>query len=209
MAPWGGTRHEAPLPDEMAGRSAQPPRWCTGPTRRSQSAAPHAVLGLALLAALLPVAGRPRLWALPPDGASVAVEAETTVKGTDAIKQARSRLEQQANSANEGNCLLLCASCGAAIAALRFCEGSSRHFNPHGYLFHVGQFSRASGARAEGEASEEHTFFPGYAWRMGHCRSCGSFVGWRYESVAGSSTFWGLLWSRLVKARRPGPGAQG
>lgn len=119
------------------------------------------------------------------------------------LEAARARLERELAEATDGNCLLLCAACGATVAALRYCEGSSRHFNPHGYLFHIGRFSRAGGAVPAGPpATLEDTWFPGWAWRLGICRACGAHVGWRYERQ-GSTPFWGLVWSRLVKARRP------
>jgi len=126
---------------------------------------------------------------------------------TKDVESARADLERAVASSGDGNVLLLCKACGEAIAALRFCEGTSRHFNPAGCLFHIGHFSRAGGAAAVGEASSEHTFFPGYLWRVALCRSCRQQVGWRYEQCDGESNgkavFHGLIWNRLVKARRP------
>ena len=118
---------------------------------------------------------------------------------------ARLRLEKQISQSPEGNVLLLCKQCRSPVAALRFCTGSSRHFNPHGYLFHIGEFSRAAGAKVVGEAYKADSWFPGYAWRIGMCRQCGTHLGWRYEGAAppDASTFWGLIWNRLLKSRGP------
>eukprot|EP00931_Biecheleriopsis_adriatica_P044524 TRINITY_DN25471_c0_g1_i1.p1 TRINITY_DN25471_c0_g1~~TRINITY_DN25471_c0_g1_i1.p1 ORF type:complete len:211 (-),score=43.97 TRINITY_DN25471_c0_g1_i1:189-821(-) len=118
------------------------------------------------------------------------------------VDKARKSLEQQLSNDSEGNSLLLCRKCGAVVAALRFCVGSSRHFNPAGYLFHIGQFCRAAGAVAVGKAESADSWFEGWDWRIGVCRGCGHHLGWRYEQQS-KEPFWGLIWNRLIKARRP------
>ncbi|CAE7238919.1 CRBN [Symbiodinium natans] len=121
------------------------------------------------------------------------------------MELARARLERQISRSFDGNVLLLCKQCRSTVAALRFCTGSSRHFNPSGYLFHIGEFSRAAGVKAVGEACSADSWFQGCAWRIAICRQCQTQLGWRYESAAtsDSGTFWGLIWNRLLKARRP------
>ena len=132
-----------------------------------------------------------------------------TTEVSDAIasldtQAARARLEEQLSRSADANVLLLCKECRSPVAALRFCTGSSRHFNPNGYLFHIGEFSRAAGAKAVGEPCKADSWFAGFAWRIGICQHCGAQLGWRFEG-ADSGIFWGLIWNRLLKARRPDP----
>jgi hypothetical protein len=70
--------------------------------------------------------------------------------------------------------------------------------NPHGLLFHIGCFREAPGCAASGAATTEHTWFPGYAWRVAHCARCGTHLGWRFEG--GDSGFYGLIVKRLTSA---------
>ena len=50
------------------------------------------------------------------------------------------------------------------------------------------------------------SWFDGYAWRPVACGGCGLFLGWRFETVAGSRPpdFYGLLEERLVSREGPG-----
>lgn len=38
----------------------------------------------------------------------------------------------------------------------------------------------------DGDPTEEHTWFPGYAWRMAHCRACQRHLGWGFSPVTPS-----------------------
>mmetsp|Transcript_25874 Transcript_25874/g.80721 ORF Transcript_25874/g.80721 Transcript_25874/m.80721 type:complete len:267 (+) Transcript_25874:40-840(+) len=102
-------------------------------------------------------------------------------------------------SADDGSPgLLLCAQCGSEMASMAACEGSKVQPNPGGMPLYISKFSSAAGAEAAGDANAEDSFFPGWAWRMASCRSCGAHVGWSYES-RGKPPFWGLLMHRLEK----------
>ena len=137
------------------------------------------------------------------DAPSQLVQGSMVTTQVSEVEAARACLEEQISQSYDGNVLLLCKQCRSTVAALRFCTGSSRHFNPHGYLFHIGEFSRAAGVKAVGEAYDTDSWFEGYAWRMGVCRHCQTHLGWRYEGAVNSGTFWGLIWNRMLKARRP------
>lgn len=80
-------------------------------------------------------------------------------------------------------------------------EISQRHLhtfvNPHGLTYRIGCFASAPGARAQGEATELWTWFPGYRWQIAICGSCGVHLGWRYG--AGEVVFFGLIVDRLVE----------
>jgi len=100
---------------------------------------------------------------------------------------------------------LLCAACrlpvtdpDQRIAML----GAHAHscVNPHGLTFHIGCFRAAPGCAAVGAATTEHTWFPGYAWRIGVCARCGTHLGWRFEGQNGG--FYGLIVRQLLSADR-------
>jgi len=77
-------------------------------------------------------------------------------------------------------------------------NGSHEHTctNPGGYTFGIGCFREAGGCIAIGEATEAHTWFKGYAWRIAICASCEHHLGWRFEGPA--DHFHGLILDRLT-----------
>ncbi len=80
---------------------------------------------------------------------------------------------------------------------------ASRHLfiNPAGVECDFHTFYSCPGAVAHGPATEAHTWFPGYRWRMAFCRHCGQHLGWHYEAVSAfvrPNQFWGILASHLL-----------
>ena len=69
--------------------------------------------------------------------------------------------------------------------------------NPHGLVFRIGCFRRAPGCREAGPPTRAHTWFAGYAWRVGLCAGCAAHLGWHYAGAAGE--FYGLILDRLVE----------
>ena len=100
---------------------------------------------------------------------------------------------------------LHCKNCGAPIAPLAAVlpEGEMPlvFANPHGMVFELLLLSRAQSLQLMGYATEEFTWFPGYAWRVALCGGCGTHLGWRFEAIQGGSppVFFGLLRSELVE----------
>lgn len=98
---------------------------------------------------------------------------------------------------------LFCAHCKHAItddkqrAAV---NGAHAHTctNPHGITFHIGCFRQAPGCTAEGAATAEHTWFPGYAWQIAYCARCDTHLGWLFTSP--DDAFYGLITGRLISA---------
>jgi hypothetical protein len=95
---------------------------------------------------------------------------------------------------------LVCARCSHAITseATRVSRGGAHihtRRNPGGWVYQFGCFAEAPGCRALGEPSEEFTWFPGHAWRLAVCGSCGAHLGWRFDGASGS--FFGLILERL------------
>lgn len=98
-----------------------------------------------------------------------------------------------------------CTLCGAPITTsdrLIVVEGSHRHMfvNPAGVPCDFDTFYACPGAVALGQATDAHSWFVGYAWRMAFCRLCGRHLGWSYQSLAkggGFPDFWGMLVEHL------------
>ena len=99
----------------------------------------------------------------------------------------------------------LCGACGNLVThsdQLLVVDGQNRHFfvNPAGVECDFYTFSSCPGAIALGEATEAHTWFSGYGWRMAFCAHCGQHLGWHYEAVSALKRpfiFWGILVSHL------------
>lgn len=69
--------------------------------------------------------------------------------------------------------------------------------NPHGVEFDIITFSAAEGCVISGEATHEFSWFPHHSWTFSHCSRCKVHLGWKYF---GSSTFYGLMRNRIIKA---------
>lgn len=99
-----------------------------------------------------------------------------------------------------------CTNCGGLITysdRLLRIGTSNRHsfVNPVGVECDFHSFSDCPGAVPHGPATEAHTWFPGYRWRMAFCRHCGQHLGWHYEAAMvfdRPSEFWGILVSHLI-----------
>ena len=65
--------------------------------------------------------------------------------------------------------------------------------NPNGNIFDVIQFEsnniKSKMAYPERDAIFEHSWFPGYGWRIAVCPFCGAFHGWIFEPVTLTSFF--------------------
>ena len=69
--------------------------------------------------------------------------------------------------------------------------------NPAGIVFTIGCFSTAEGCAYVGPASDEFTWFNGFAWRVGVCRGCLAHLGWFFAAPSGAA-FWGLILDHLI-----------
>ncbi len=96
---------------------------------------------------------------------------------------------------------LYCVACRHAITRQDeriSVQGGIEHVftNPYGLTFHIACFREAAGCRITGIASAEHTWFPGYRWRIALCAGCDAHLGWLYDSA--SDRFHGLIIDRLT-----------
>ena len=101
-----------------------------------------------------------------------------------------------------------CAQCREVIAdpadLFQTAPGADvrRFTNPHGVTFDVLTVLRTRGLIASGAPSSAFTWFPGHAWTITHCGSCGIHLGWRFDPLqdaAEAHTFWALILSRLTR----------
>ena len=103
----------------------------------------------------------------------------------------------------EADPYILCRGCLYPITRAKeriTVNGAHRHTfaNPHGIVFEIGCFKKASGCAAVGPASAEFTWFAGYRWRAGLCQACLTHLGWVF-SAAGGDGFHGLILDRLIE----------
>lgn len=103
---------------------------------------------------------------------------------------------------------LRCAACKQRVTSTQArmsLQGAHEHTftNPHGIVFRIGLFQEAAGCALRDEATEEWTWFAGYAWQIGGCRSCGTHLGWGFRAaepaLAGPASFFGLILDRLLE----------
>ncbi|TGL63403.1 cereblon family protein [Leptospira sarikeiensis] len=90
----------------------------------------------------------------------------------------------------------ICLSCGEKITKEEWktsVDGAYLHnfVNPLGIEFRILTFSQGIGISWQKNSYLEHTWFPGFAWRIGTCASCGNHLGWSFEFD--SQTFLGLV----------------
>ncbi len=98
-----------------------------------------------------------------------------------------------------------CRRCGTGISQQKYVfspTGGSSQFvfaNPAGRVFEVLAVRRATALELFGEPTQEHTWFPGFAWRAGFCSGCGVHLGWCFDAVPGGTQFFALITSEIVE----------
>lgn len=123
------------------------------------------------------------------------------------IERQLQQLDQDDTGSDPARPRLHCAHCERFITTedqriVQSGRHEHRFDNPHGLSFHIGCFAQALGCGAVGVATEQWTWFPGYAWQIALCLSCGLHLGWRYRGRGGDG-FYGLILDRLVVKPTP------
>ncbi|XP_073708122.1 protein cereblon [Garra rufa] len=75
------------------------------------------------------------------------------------------------------------------------------YVNPHGYVHETLTVYKANNLNLIGRPSTLHSWFPGYAWTIAQCRTCGAHMGWKFSAVKKDLSpprFWGLTRSALL-----------
>ena len=77
-------------------------------------------------------------------------------------------------------------------------NGAHSHIfaNPHGYVFEIGCYKRATGCLTSLESSPEFSWFSGYHWKIALCSNCSNHLGWYFFS--NTSSFFGLIQENLI-----------
>jgi hypothetical protein len=82
----------------------------------------------------------------------------------------------------------VCQACATHIARRQWLldDGSNTPLifsNPHGHAFNLLLVARTEGMRHDQVFTLEHTWFAGYEWSIGLCRTCASHLGWQFRAT--------------------------
>jgi cereblon len=99
----------------------------------------------------------------------------------------------------------LCAVCNTKISEKKYLasiSGSSPYHtfkNPHGFEFKILTVVYCEMVSDMSGEFTEYSWFPGYAWTILGCASCGEHLGWKYvASEKDPHTFYGLIRDKLI-----------
>lgn len=97
---------------------------------------------------------------------------------------------------------LVCRACATPITREQDriqVDGALAHrfINPQGIRLHIGCFAATRNCTPIGEATEEHTWFPGHAWQILLCAGCAAHLGWLFRARGGGG-FYALIPDRLA-----------
>ncbi len=100
---------------------------------------------------------------------------------------------------------ILCAQCKFIVTSIEEqtkVSGQFKHSfkNPAGIIYTIGCYGSAKGGMIHGEPTNEHTWFPGYAWSYVLCINCSAHLGWYFQS--GEHSFFGLILNNLTEAEK-------
>ncbi|XP_034022548.1 protein cereblon [Thalassophryne amazonica] len=86
------------------------------------------------------------------------------------------------------------------------------YVNPHGYVHETLTVYKANNLNLVGRPSTLHSWFPGYAWTIAQCRTCGSHMGWKFTATKKDLSpprFWGLTRSAMLPRIPQSDGEEG
>ncbi|KAL8504057.1 hypothetical protein ACS0TY_022699 [Phlomoides rotata] len=73
--------------------------------------------------------------------------------------------------------------------------------NPQGFVHEVMTFTRTTEIAVKGHPVKEYSWFPGYAWSIAECITCGTQMGWYFSTTKKKmrpQAFWGLRSTQVV-----------
>ncbi len=128
------------------------------------------------------------------------------LRGEKAEKPSPTAVRKTAERTADEKRPILCRRCRQEVSdrSLLFSMGDAgvrRVFsNPYGLLLEIVTVLDARGLTLVSLPTTEFTWFPGYAWEVAMCSTCGVQLGWRFLAVAASEPerFFGLLTSAIV-----------
>ncbi|XP_048878523.1 protein cereblon-like isoform X2 [Brienomyrus brachyistius] len=98
------------------------------------------------------------------------------------------------------------------IFSLSLSGPMAAYVNPYGCVHEILTVSKASNLNLINQPSTFHCWFPGYAWTVAKCQTCGSHVGWKFtatERDLAPEHFWGLSRSALLPRKPAEEGKEG
>ncbi|XP_038054196.1 protein cereblon-like isoform X2 [Patiria miniata] len=102
--------------------------------------------------------------------------------------------------------MLTCTDCGQDIAkksdvfSMSLDGPMAAYVNPGGFVHDTLTLYRAHNMVLIGRPSQEHSWFPGYAWTILQCRRCTRHMGWKFTAAKRKlkpEMFWGLTRSAV------------
>uniref|UniRef100_A0A3Q1GJA3 Protein cereblon n=1 Tax=Acanthochromis polyacanthus TaxID=80966 RepID=A0A3Q1GJA3_9TELE len=92
-------------------------------------------------------------------------------------------------------------TCLFSLCSLSLYGPMAAYVNPHGYVHETLTVYKANNLNLVGRPSTLHSWFPGYAWTIAQCRTCGSHMGWKFTATKKDLSpprFWGLTRSAML-----------
>ena len=122
------------------------------------------------------------------------------------VGEAPVRAAKRASARRQGEPHYLCALCAHPITNARDetrRKGLHLHcyMNPAGFVYRIACFGAAPGTAQIGEPTDQHSWFPGFTWRICLCGNCREHLGWSFAAEDGDG-FFGLIVDRLVVSMR-------
>lgn len=77
----------------------------------------------------------------------------------------------------------------------------SAYANPHGFVHEVMTLLKTNGVGVAGPPVKEFSWFPGYAWSIAECTTCGTHMGWHFSATRKKTrprSFWGIRSSQVL-----------
>nr|GLL38052.1 protein cereblon [Ipomoea trifida] len=74
------------------------------------------------------------------------------------------------------------------------------YVNPHGFVHEIMTLLKANGLAVIGNPEKEYSWFPGYAWSIAECVTCGVQMGWLFTATNKKlkpRSFWGIRCSQV------------
>lgn len=107
-------------------------------------------------------------------------------------------LLEDATRAKKG--YVFCAACSHVIGHVQDrleVQGSFEHTctNPWGFVHRFGCHRDAPGCAVVGYAHSADSWFAGFRWRLAHCGSCNTHLGWHFQKSG--ERFFGLILDRV------------
>lgn len=95
---------------------------------------------------------------------------------------------EHAELRHESDGWFVCTQCATRVARQRWVIDAGSHAplifsNPHGHAFSLLLVTQTEGMRHDQMFTVDHTWFAGYEWSIGTCRTCMAHLGWQFRAT--------------------------